>query len=119
MKSGKFSFYLSILLLSTLFVPSDLIATSKEIKIGVILPLSGPLAPIGKTLKEGAELAADMVNEKYPGIGISISEWEGIPGMGETSDKLIFADSRGDPAWGAEQGKQLIRVEQVGGLLGS
>ncbi|MDO9123896.1 MAG: ABC transporter substrate-binding protein, partial [Deltaproteobacteria bacterium] len=74
----------------------------------MILPLSGPLAPIGKTLKEGAELAADMVNVKYPGIGISISEWEGIPGMGGARIKLIFADSRGDPSWGAEQAKQLI-----------
>ncbi len=119
MNPGKFSFYLSVLLLSTLFVPSDLIATSKEIKIGVILPLSGPLAPIGKTLKEGAELAADMVNVKYPGIGISISEWEGIPGMGGARIKLIFADSRGDPSWGAEQAKQLIRDEKVVGLLGS
>ncbi len=119
MKPGKFSFYISVLLLSTLFVPSDLIATSKEIKIGVILPLSGPLAPIGKTLKEGAELAADMVNVKYPGIGISISEWEGIPGMGGARIKLIFADSRGDPSWGAEQAKQLIRDEKVVGLLGS
>lgn len=94
-------------------------ATSKEIKIGVIIPLSGPLAPIGRTLKEGAELAADMVNSKYPGIGISISEWEGIPGMGGAKIKLVFADSRGDPSWGAEQAKHLIREEKVVGLLGS
>ena len=32
------------------------VAPAKEIKIGVILPLSGPLAPTGKSLREGIEL---------------------------------------------------------------
>jgi branched-chain amino acid transport system substrate-binding protein len=85
----------------------------------VIIPLSGPLAPIGKTLKDGAELAADMVNGKHPGIGIAISQWEGIPSMGGARIKLVFADSRGDPNWGAEQAKRLIKEEKVVGLLGS
>ncbi len=91
----------------------------KEIKIGVILPLSGPLAPIGKSLKEGAELAADIVNKKYPELEISIAKWEGIPNLGSAKIKLIFADSRGDPGWGAEQAKRLIEDEKVVGLMGA
>ncbi len=91
----------------------------KEIKIGVILPLSGPLAPIGKSLKEGAELAADIVNKKYPELEISIAKWEGIPNLGGAKIKLIFADSRGDPGWGAEQAKRLIEDEKVVGLMGA
>lgn len=91
----------------------------KEIKIGVILPLSGPLAPIGKSLKEGAELAADIVNKKYPELDISIAKWEGIPNLGGAKIKLIFADSRGDPGWGAEQAKRLIEDEKVVGLMGA
>jgi branched-chain amino acid transport system substrate-binding protein len=102
-----------------LFASSDLMAATREIKIGVILPLSGPLASIGRTLKEGAELAADMVNGKYPGAGISIAEWEGIPGIGGAKIKLIFADSRGDPGWGANQAKRLIKEEKVIGLVGA
>jgi len=94
-------------------------AATREIKIGVILPLSGPLALIARTLREGAELAADMVNGKYPGAGISIAEWEGIPGMGGAKIKLIFADSRGDPGWGANQAKRLMKEEKVVGLLGA
>ncbi len=107
------------LLVLFLFASSDLMAATREIKIGVILPLSGPLVLIGKTLREGAELAADMVNVKYPGIGISIAEWEGIPGMSGDKIKLIFADSRGDPNWGANQAKRLIKDEKVAGLLGA
>jgi branched-chain amino acid transport system substrate-binding protein len=119
MRFGKLCFYLTILHLSILLIPSDLIAASKEVKVGVILPLSGPLSSIGKTLKEGAALAADMVNGKHPGTGISISEWEGIPNMGGARIKLIFVDSRGDPSWGAEQAKRLIKDEKVVSILGS
>jgi len=99
--------------------PSTLFAQVKEVKIGVILPLSGALAPIGKSLKEGAELAADIVNNKYPELDISIAKWEGIPNLGGAKVKLIFADSRGDPGWGAEQAKRLIEDEKVVGLMGA
>ncbi len=98
---------------------STLFAQVKEVKIGVILPLSGPLAPIGKSLKEGAELAADIVNKKYPELDISIARWEGIPNLGGAKLTLIFADSRGDPGWGAEQAKRLIEDEKVVGLMGA
>jgi len=117
--SKKFFIYLSVLFLSILIVSSPLWGAEKEIKIGVILPLSGPLAPIGKSLKEGAELAADIVNKKYPDLDISIAKWEGIPNLGGAKIKLIFADSRGDPGWGADQAKRLIEDEKVVGLLGA
>ena len=93
-------------------------AEPKEIKIGVLLPLSGPHAPTGKALKEGAELAADIINNKHPGLKISIAQWEGIPNLGGAKIKLIFADSRGDPGWGADQAKRLIEDEKVIGLTG-
>ncbi|MBM4324195.1 MAG: branched-chain amino acid ABC transporter substrate-binding protein [Deltaproteobacteria bacterium] len=115
-KLGMLSF--AVILSLLIFLP-NLSFAQKEVKIGVILPLSGPLAPIGKSLKDGAELAADIVNKKYPGIGIPIAEWEGIPGLGGAKIKLVFSDSRGDPAWGAEQAKRLIEDEKVVGLLGA
>lgn len=97
---------------------NPVMASAKEIKIGVILPLSGALAPTGKTLKEGAELAADIINGKYPELKISIAQWEGIPSLNGAKIKLIFADSRADPGWGADQAKRLIEDEKVIGLLG-
>jgi branched-chain amino acid transport system substrate-binding protein len=93
-------------------------AAPKEVKIGVILPLSGALAPTGKALREGIELCADIINNKYPDLKISIAQWEGIPNLGGAKIKLIFADHRGDPGWGADQAKRLIRDEKVVGLTG-
>lgn len=90
----------------------------KEIKIGIIYPLSGGLAATGKTMKEGVELAADIINNKYPELGIPIAEWEGIPSLGGAKIKLIFADHRADPGLGADLAKRLIEDEKVVGILG-
>ncbi len=118
MRIGKIVIFVFSIILSVLIsVPTQGFA-QKEVKVGVILPLSGPLAPIGKSLKEGAELAAEIVNTKHPELDLSIAKWEGIPNLGGAKLKLIFADSRGDPGWGAEQAKRLIEDEKVIALIG-
>ena len=101
-----------------LTAPCAKAAPAKEIKIGVILPLSGAHAPTGKALREGIELCADIINNRYPALGISIAQWEGIPNLGGAKIKLIFADHRGDAAWGADQAKRLIEDKKVIGLTG-
>lgn len=118
MGNKKILFFIILFLVIFVILPPPSFA-QKEVKIGVILPLSGPLAPIGKSLKEGAELAAEIVNNKHPELDISIAKWEGIPNLGGAKLKLIFADSRGDPGWGAEQAKRLIEDEKVVGLMGA
>ncbi len=93
-------------------------AADKEVKIGVIFPLSGNLASTGKLLRIGVELAADIVNNKKEGLSIPIAGWEGIPGLNGAKIKLIFADHRSDPARGADLAKSLIKDEKVVGILG-
>jgi branched-chain amino acid transport system substrate-binding protein len=118
MKIRGLILFLAVLVLSVCMASPSLLAAEQEIKIGVILPLSGPHAPTGKALKEGIELCADIVNKKYPDLKISIAQWEGIPNLGGAKIKPIFADSRGDPGWGADQAKRLIQDEKVVGLTG-
>lgn len=90
----------------------------KEIKIGVLYPLSGGLAATGETMKEGVELAAELINNKYPELGIPIGNWEGIPSLGGAKIKPVFVDHRADPGLGADLAKKLIVDEKVAGLLG-
>jgi branched-chain amino acid transport system substrate-binding protein len=114
MKRMIFSAFISLALVFTF----TWTAGARDIKIGVILPLSGSLAPTGKSLKEGADLAADIINKKYPELNISIAQWEGIPSLGGAKIELVYADSRADPGWGADQAKRLIEDEKVTGLFG-
>jgi branched-chain amino acid transport system substrate-binding protein len=95
-------------------------AAEKEIKIGVLYPLSGALATIGRDLQRAAELTAEqLVNNKNPGIDILMAKWGGIPNLGGAKIKLIFVDHRGQPDLGADLAKRLILDDKVAGLMGA
>jgi branched-chain amino acid transport system substrate-binding protein len=109
------SFVILLLLVST-----SLFAQVKEVKIGVIYPLSGALATIGRDLQGAAEFTAEgLVNNKNPDVDILMAKWGGIPGLGGAKIKLIFADSRGEPDRGADLAKRLILDDKVAGLMGA
>ncbi len=94
------------------------VAQPKEVKIGVIYPLSGSVAHAGKMSRDAVTLCADYVNNKWPKLPIPIGKWEGIPGLNGAKIKLIFADHRGEPDRGADLAKKLIIDEKVIGITG-
>jgi branched-chain amino acid transport system substrate-binding protein len=116
MKSKTFVLF-SIALI--LIVSTPLFAAEKEVKIGVLYPLSGALAVTGRDLRQGADLAAELVNTKHPEIDLLMTKWGGIPSLGGAKIKLIFADHRGEPDRGADLAKRLILDEKVVGLMGA
>src|SRR5690554_3527059 len=94
----------------------------QTVKIGVILPLSGPLAPTGQELRRGYELMVDIVNGVHPelaALGLEVAGWDGIPALGGAKIEPIFADSRGDPSVGADMARRLILEQGVVGLMGA
>ena len=118
--SKRILFFLFVSILSILIVSPTLFAAEKEIKIGVIYPLSGALATIGRDLQRAAEFTAEnLVNNKNPNIDVLMSKWGGIPNLGGAKIKLIFADHRGEPDRGADLAKRLILDEKVVGLMGA
>jgi branched-chain amino acid transport system substrate-binding protein len=120
MMSKKLFLFLFALGLSILMVSPTLSFAQKEIKIGVLYPLSGALATIGRDLQRAAELTAEqLVNNKNPGIDIPMAKWGGIPNLGGAKIKLIFADTRGEPDRGADLAKRLILDDKVVGLMGA
>jgi len=104
------------------FVLAGFAQAVKEIKVGILLPLTGPLAPTGRELRQGFETAIDIINNFYPELaqlGLAVAAWEGIPSLGGAKIVPIFADTRGDPAIGADLAKKLIEEEGVVALLGA
>ncbi|HCF50354.1 MAG TPA: ABC transporter substrate-binding protein [Syntrophomonas sp.] len=80
---------------------------AKEIKIGTILPLSGSAAPLGKIGQQARDMAIEEINAAG-----------GIKSMGGAQIKMIYADSKGDPAVGVSEAERLITMEQVALLTG-
>lgn len=90
----------------------------KEIKIGVIYPLTGGAAAAGRELRAGAELAADIANTVMADLSMSMAKNAGIKSLGGAKIKLIFKDHEGNPTLGADLAKKLILDDKVDGILG-
>ncbi|MCX5846886.1 MAG: ABC transporter substrate-binding protein, partial [Deltaproteobacteria bacterium] len=119
MKYRKTVLFSIVVFLSLLFIVPPLFAQEKEIRIGVLYPLSGAAATIGRDLQRAAELTAEIINNKTPGVDIPMAQWGGIPNLGGAKIKLIFADHRGEPDRGADLAKRLILDDKVVGLMGA
>ena len=91
---------------------------AREVRIGVIYPLSGTMAAIGADQKKGMELAAEIVNGKYD-LELPLGKDEGLPNLGGAKIRLIFADSQGLPEVAIREAERLISQEKVSVLMGA
>lgn len=96
---------ISTLLLAFLFVTGCERKEPKEIKIGVIAPLSGGSAKYGEDIKRGYDLAVEEINEKG--------------GVRGTKIKLIYEDSEGKSEKAVAAAQKLIHKDKVIVILGA
>lgn len=75
-----------------------------EIEIGVILPLTGPIASFGQEAKNG--------------ILISMEKWKDKTFQGKKI-KLIFEDNKGEPLDSSSAAQKLISANNVMAIIGS
>lgn len=79
------------------------LATAKEIKVGAVMPMSGPLAAYGQVTYEGIQLA----NELQPTLK-----------NGDTI-KIVLVDNKGDKVETSTATTRLISADKVVGILGA
>jgi branched-chain amino acid transport system substrate-binding protein len=82
-------------------------AAANEVKIGVVLPLTGSSAEMGKLSKNGIELAINTINAQG-----------GIKSLNGAKIVPTFADSTGKPEIGVTEIERLIVKDKVNALLG-
>ncbi len=107
---------LFIALIMFLFFTS-LSYAQEEIRIGVIFPLTGPLATTGQGLLKGAELAADVINNKI-NLNMPLAKTAGLPNLKNAKIKIIPGDHQGKPEVGMAETERLITQEKVVAILG-
>ena len=80
---------------------------AKEVKIGLVEPLSGPIAPIGRLDTGGVDIAVEEINSNG-----------GIKSLGGAQLKIIKADSEGKSEVGMSATERLIQQE-VSAVMGA
>jgi len=93
---------LVLVALAALAVPGE---SQSPIKIGVIEPLSGPVAASGNYVRMGAEIARDWLNAKG--------------GIGGRKVDLLIEDNKSDPKEAASAAEKLIVRDKVPAIMGA
>ena len=104
-RSSKFMAAAAALAL-TLGIPG-LGSAAQTVKIGNIIPLSGPSAPVGVQGKNAREMAVQEINDAG-----------GIKALGGAKIQMIYSDSKSDPTVGVSEAERLINSEKVNLLTG-
>ena len=87
--------------------PRPLRAQAKTFKVGVVHPVTGPLAEPGQACRLGAQMAADAINAAG-----------GIKALGGTKLELVFGDTQSKPDVGRTEAERVIN-QGAQMLLGS
>jgi branched-chain amino acid transport system substrate-binding protein len=97
--------------------PGQSMAQEKVIKIGMIFPLTGPVATAGQRCKAAVETAVEILNNKHPNIKVPLADKKGwLEGY---KFVLVSADSQSKPDVGKAEAERLINQEGVWGLIGA
>jgi len=102
---GKWSIVLVTLVLVALGLLSVPGESQSPVKIGVIEPLSGPVAASGNYVRMGAEIARDWINAKGGIAGRKI--------------ELLIEDNKSDPKEAASAAEKLIVRDKVPAIMGA
>src|SRR5213080_123793 len=78
---------------------------AEPIKIGVIEPLSGPVAASGNYIRMGAEIARDWINARGGVLGRKV--------------ELVIEDNKSDPKEAASAAEKLIVRDKVPAIMGA
>jgi branched-chain amino acid transport system substrate-binding protein len=93
---------------------------AETVKIGILWPLTGNAAAAGQASKAAAEVAADIVNNKHPGLGnLPLAAGEGLPHLGGAKLELTFVDHQGNPSLAQQLATRLITQDKVHALMGA
>ncbi|MBI4628638.1 MAG: ABC transporter substrate-binding protein [Candidatus Rokubacteria bacterium] len=93
------------LVAAVLLAASALVEAQAPVKIGVIQPLSGPVAASGNYVRMGAEIARDWINARG--------------GVNGRKLELVIEDNKSDPKEAASAAEKLIVRDKVPAIMGA
>ena len=115
----KLTALIASLLLALSIVSEAPAQAPKEIVIGVLYPLSGPVAQVGIDSVNAVKLATEIINNGGSTLTLPLGKTAGLPGLGGAKIRLVIVDHQGKPDVGQAEAERLITQEKVHALFGA
>ncbi len=93
-------------------------ASNHEVVIGVLYPLTGPVAQVGIDAVAAVKTAVDIINEDVD-LNVPMGPGKGLTNLGGAKIRIVVVDHGGKPAVGQAEAERMITQEKVHALFGA
>ena len=106
---------LTFLLLNLSFIGQS---NANEVKIGVLYPLTGPVAQVGIDAVAAVKTALDIINNSHD-LPIPLASDAGLAGLNGAKITIVVADHAGKPDIGIGETERMVQTEKVSAMFGA
>ncbi len=108
------------IILSALFTLSCTFAVNaaESVKIGVLYPLTGPVAQVGKDAVAAVRTALDIINNNHD-IDMPLAKGEGLPGLAGAEISIVIGDHGGKAETGVGETEKMLNSDKVHAMFGA
>ena len=105
----------TFLLLNLSFIGQS---NANEVKIGVLYPLTGPVAQVGIDAVAAVKTALDIINNSHD-LPIPLASDAGLAGLNGAKITIVVADHAGKPDIGIGETERMVQTEKVSAMFGA
>ena len=97
---------------------STIISAAENVKVGVLYPLTGPVAQVGKDAVAAVKTALDLINNSHD-IDIPLAKNKGLPGLDGAKISIVVGDHGGKPDIGVSETEKMLNSDKVHAMFGA
>ena len=97
---------------------SNIISAAENVKVGVLYPLTGPVAQVGKDAVAAVKTALDLINNSHD-IDIPLAKNKGLSGLNGAKISIVVGDHGGKPDIGVAETEKMLNSDKVHAMFGA
>jgi branched-chain amino acid transport system substrate-binding protein len=97
---------------------SSIVSAAENVKVGVLYPLTGPVAQVGKDAVAAVKTALDLINNSH-NIDIPLAKNRGLPGLDGAKISIVVGDHGGKPDIGVAETEKMLNSDKVHAMFGA
>lgn len=94
------------------------VRAAETVKIGVLYPLTGPVAQVGKDAVAAVETALDIINNSHD-IDMPLAQNKGLSGLGGATISIVVGDHAGKAEVGVGETEKMLNSDKVHAMFGA